>query len=539
MAEERVQRRLAAILAADVVGYSRLIEADEEGTRARLRDLHAELINPRIAADGGRIVKTMGDGILVEFPSAVDAVRNALEIQRAIRHHSADVTKETRIEFRVGINVGDVIVEGDDIHGDGVNVAARLEGLCGPGEVYISGTVYDQVAGRLTASYEDLGEQTVKNITKPVRVYRARVELNEDLPPEPQAGAAPLPLPDKPSIAVLPFDNLSGDEDQEYFADGLTEELITALSKSEDLFVIARNSSFAFRGGNVDIQAVGKQLGARYVLEGSIRRAGNRLRITAQLIEASTRQHIWADRFDGFLEDVFSLQDDITLKIVGQLLPKVERAEIDRASRKATHVVAYDLFLRALRHFHAFSADDIKSALEFLETALRSNPDDARALALSGVCRARMVINRWDVANERQNIELGLNNASRAPLISPDDSSVLWMSGFAIGRLSGDYRRGLEFLERAKVLNPNSYYAFGFAGLLKTLLGEAGAAIDDLEFAVRLNPIDPRSFTFHTSLANAYNQNRRYEDAMSNAAKAIQQNSRYEQAHREYGECSP
>ncbi len=283
MAEARVQRRLAAIMAADVVGYSRLMEADEEGTRIRLRALHLELIDPRIAADRGRIVKIIGDGVLVEFPSAVDAVRNALAIQGELQRRNAYVPEDNRIELRVGINVGDVIIEGDDIHGDGVNIAARLEGLCEPGEVYISGTVYDQAVGKLAAYFEDLGEQTVKNIARPVRVYRASDAAKADTGPELQTTDTSPGLPDKPSIAVLPFDNLSDDPQQEYFSDGMAEDLITDISKISGVSVTARNSSFAFKGQTVDVKEIAKQLGVKHIVEGSVRKMGDRLRINAQL----------------------------------------------------------------------------------------------------------------------------------------------------------------------------------------------------------------------------------------------------------------
>jgi adenylate cyclase len=283
MAEARVQRRLAAILAADVVGYSRLMEADEERTRARLGVLYYELIDPLIAADGGRIVKTMGDGVLVEFPSVVDAVRNAISIQAVMRRRNADIAAEMRIVFRVGVNVGDVIIEGDDIHGDGVNIAARLEGLCNPGEVYISGEVHDQVAGKLAASFESLGEQTVKNIAKPVRVYRASDETKMDASPEPQSTGTSPELPDRPSVVVLPFDNLSDDPQQEYFSDGMAEDLITDISKISGVSVTARNSSFAFKGQSIDVMEIAKKLRVKYVVEGSVRKMGDRLRINPYL----------------------------------------------------------------------------------------------------------------------------------------------------------------------------------------------------------------------------------------------------------------
>ncbi|NND49201.1 MAG: adenylate/guanylate cyclase domain-containing protein, partial [Rhizobiales bacterium] len=316
MAEQRVQRRLAAIMAADVVGYSRLIETDEEGMRARLRGLSAELIDPKIAADGGRIVKTMGDGFLAEFASAVDAVRCALDILQAIARRNTDVDEENRIWFRIGINVGDITVEGDDIHGDGVNVAARLEGLSAPGEVYVSGTVYDQAAGKLAASFEALGEKSVKNIARPVRVYRAVLAGEDaarsaDRPPVAQAPAT-LALPDKPSIAVLPFDNMSGDPEQEHFADGVVEALTAALSRIRAFFVIARNSAFAYKGRALNVREIGRELGVAYVLEGSVQRAGERVRITVQLIETEGGAHLWAEKYDGALDDIFDLQDRIT-----------------------------------------------------------------------------------------------------------------------------------------------------------------------------------------------------------------------------------
>ena len=287
-----------------------LMEADEERTRARLGVLHFELIDPRIDADGGRIVKTMGDGILVEFPSAIDAVRSALAIQEDMRRRNANVPEDARLDYRVGINVGDVIIEGDDIHGDGVNVAARLEGLCDPGGVYISGTVYDQAAGKLEASFEDLGEQTVKNIAKPVRVYRARAEIKTVTISDLRHANEP-PVSDKPSIAVLPFENLSDDPQQEYFSDGMAEDLITDISQISGLAVTARNSSFAFKGQTIDVKQIAKQLGVQHIVEGSVRKMGDRLRINAQLIDGADGRHIWAERYDGNMSEIFDFQDDI------------------------------------------------------------------------------------------------------------------------------------------------------------------------------------------------------------------------------------
>src|SRR5712671_6026387 len=364
-------RRLAAILAADVVGYSRLMGADEEGTLERLKALRRELVDPKIAEHHGRIVKTTGDGLLVEFASVVDAVRCAVAVQQAMPERDTGVAADSRIELRIGINLGDVIVEGDDLYGDGVNIAARIEALADAGGVFVSDTAHDHVRDRLPFLFEDLGEQQVKNIARPVRVYRVRAALTHPdahAPGSPLSriagegaerqrreageGSSPLLLPDKPSIAVLPFANMSGDAEQEYFADGMVEEIITALSRIRWLFVIARNSSFTYKGRAIDVKQVGRELGVRYVLEGSVRKAGSRIRITAQLIEAMTGAHLWADHFDGSLEDVFELQDQVAISVAGVIEPTLRAAEIRRSSeRPMPDLTAYDFYLRALAVF--------------------------------------------------------------------------------------------------------------------------------------------------------------------------------------------
>ena len=351
----RVERRLAAILAADVAGYSRLIEADEEGTLGRLKALRSELIDPKIALHRGRIVKTTGDGLLVEFASVVDALRCAAEMQAAMAESNAAIPADRRIDFRIGINMGDIVVEDGDIFGDGVNVAARLEGLAGPGGICISARVQEDAAGRLDLAFEDMGEQTLKNIARPVRAYRLRAAYTHlaanaaGSPLSRNAGegaerqrreagegsSPPLPLPDKPSIAVLPFQNMSGDPEQEYFADGMVEEIITALSRIRWLFVIARNSSFTYKGQAVDVKQVGRELGVRYVLEGSVRKASGRVRITSQLIDALTGAHLWADRFDGSLEDIFELQDRVAISVAGVIEPTLQAAEMLRSAQRA------------------------------------------------------------------------------------------------------------------------------------------------------------------------------------------------------------
>ena len=347
-AESRTARRLAAILAADVVGYSRLMGIDEEGTLAALKTHRREIIDPLITQHQGRIVKTTGDGLLIEFGSIVDAVRFAVVMQQGIESSNAHVDESRRIRFRIGINVGDVIVEGDDIFGDGVNVAARLEALADPGRICVSATVREHVAEKLPIGFADLGEHVVKNIARPVHVYRIETRLEPKNVSSGDPAPTQLVLPDKPSIAVLPFQNMSGDPEQDYFADGIVEDIITALSRMRWLFVIARNSSFTYKGRAVDVTQVGRDLGVRYVLEGSVRKAGNRVRITGQLIDTATGAHLWADRFDGGLDDIFDLQDQVTSSVVA-IAPRLEQAEIERAKHKPTESLdAYDYFLRGM-----------------------------------------------------------------------------------------------------------------------------------------------------------------------------------------------
>ena len=350
-----MERRLAAVLMADVVGYSRLMEEDEAGTLAALKERRVTVLGPTVRSHGGRIVKVMGDGVLVEFASATSAVAGALELQRRMAEANEPQPAGRRILLRIGINLGDVIGEGADIYGEGVNIAARLEALAEPGGTCISAKVYEEVRGKVGCAFEDMGEQTFKNISRPVRTYR----LRPDSAMEDSAAARPGPtLPEKPSIAVLPFQNMSGDSEQEYFADGMVEDITTALSRLRWLFVIARNSSFTYKGRAVDVKQVGRELGVRYVLEGSVRKAGDRVRITGQLIDASTGAHLWADRFDGELANIFDLQDQVTASVVGAIAPKLEQAEIERAKRKPTESLdAYDYYLRGMAAFHRFDQD--------------------------------------------------------------------------------------------------------------------------------------------------------------------------------------
>jgi adenylate cyclase len=379
MAEARAERRLAAILAADVAGYSRMMGADEEGTLAALKACRRELIDPKIAEHRGRIVKTTGDGALVEFASAVDAVRCATEIQRAMAERNAAISEDRRIEFRIGINVGDIIIDEGDIYGDGVNVAARVETLASPGAICISDNAYQQIKGKLTLEVSDVGEQQLKNIAQPVRVYSVRL-----------AGAATRPtlsLPDRPSIAVLPFQNMSGDPEQDYFADGMVEDITTGLSRINWLFVIARNSTFAYKGKSIDVKQIGRELGVRYVLEGSVRKAADRVRITGQLIDTATGAHVWAERYDRKFDDIFALQDDITLSVVGAIEPSLRLAEIERVKRKRSDSLdAYDLVLQAQPDVYTRVPEHVTKALLLLERALTFDPNYALAHAYAAEC---------------------------------------------------------------------------------------------------------------------------------------------------------
>jgi len=409
-------RRLAAIAVADVVGYSRLMEADETGTLAALKDRQKAILEPTVRAHGGRIVKVMGDGVLIEFASAVNAVKAALELQDKFAEANEALPDNRRIVLRIGINLGDVIGEGTDIYGDGVNIAARLEGLAEPGGVCVSDKLHAELRGKIDAFFEDAGEQQLKNIASPVRVYRHRVSVQ-------RVSALTLALPDKPSIAVLPFQNMSGDPEQEYFADGMVEEIIIALSRMRWLFVIARNSSFTYKGRNVDVKQVGRELGVRYILEGSVRKAANRVRITGQLIDTSTGSHLWADRFDGGLEDIFDLQDQVTASVVGAIAPKLEQAEIERSRRKPTeNLDAYDYYLRGLAAWHQWSKDANTEALSSFYRAINLDPSPGlgyRPIPVVGQVSAKDLFHRRNVARGCQ----PKHRSATAPLVIRIDTS--------------------------------------------------------------------------------------------------------------------
>jgi TolB-like protein/class 3 adenylate cyclase len=515
---EQVNRRMAAILAADVAGYSRLMGADEEGTLARLKAHRRELVDSKIAEHHGRIVKTTGDGMLVEFSSVVEAVRCAVGIQRAMVKRNAGVLADHRIEFRVGINLGDIIIDGDDIYGDGVNVAARLEGLAEPNGICVSRVVRDQVRDRLDLAFEDMGEQQVKNIARPVRVFRVTAPALGQ--PTPSAKPS-LALPDKPSIAVLPFQNMSGDPEQEYFADGIVEEIITAISRVRWLFVIARNSSFTYKNRAVDVRQVGRELGVRYVLEGSVRKAANHVRITGQLVDAATGSHLWADRFDGTLDDIFELQDQVTTSVVGAIAPKLEQAEIERARRKPTESLdAYDYYLRGMASFHKTTREANDAALRLFYRAIELDPDFASAHGMASWCYAWRKMNGWET-DRVQAIAETARLARRAAALGTDDAVALCAGGFALGYNTGDLDDGSAMTDRALVLNPNLATAWLLSGYLKALLGEHEMAIENLARAMRLSPLDPEVFVAHLGLAAAHLFVGRYDEASSWAEKAL------------------
>jgi len=444
---ERVERRLAAILAADVVGYSRLIGFDEEGTLAALKAIRGEVVDPRIAEHKGRIVKTTGDGLLVEFASVVDAVRCAVKVQREMAERNANPLSDRRIDFRIGIHQGDVVVEDGDIFGDGVNIAARLEALAKPGGICTSARVQEDASGKLELAFVDLGEQQLKNIARPVRVYTIR--LDTESAKASSSEEQTLPLPYKPSIAVLPFANLSGDPEQEYFADGMVEEIITALSRIRWLFVIARNSSFTYKGRPIDVKEVGRDLGVRYVLEGSVRKAAGRVRITAQLVEAKSGAHLWADRFDGSVEDVFDLQDLVATSVAGVIEPALQAAEIARSvSRPTQDLTAYDIYLRAVATFFPIGKEQVCHALVLLEQAIAIDGHYGPALCWAAICCWQMVTDGWSdepQAARRRAITL----ARQALEAASDDPGVLANSTFVLAWLSFDgalenERRGLH-----------------------------------------------------------------------------------------------
>ena len=528
-------RRLAAILAADVAGYSRLIGANEEGTLNLLRSIRAEVIDPKITEHRGRIVKTTGDGLLIEFASVVDALRCASEWQAGVAQRNAGASDD-RMEFRIGINVGDVAVENDDIFGDGVNVAARLEALAEPGGICVSARVQEDATGRLDLTFDDLGALSLKNIARPVRVYRVRLESPDSTPKAtPNVGAPVLVLPDKPSIAVLPFQNMSGDPDQEYFVDGMVEEIITALSRIRWLFVIARNSSFTYKGQAVDVKRVGRELGVRYVLEGSVRKAGNRVRITAQLIDAETGAHLWADRFDGSLEDVFELQDKVASNVAGVIEPALHAAETARsANRTTTDLTAYDAYLRASALVWS-SASQSPRALALLEEAIGRDPDYGLALAWAGVCCVRLCLD-GSSADSHADRRKGIDYARRALRVAGDDPAIIANAALPLAYFGEDIETMIALIDRALKLNPSYARGWYLSGLIRFFAGDSETAIQHAEAALQLSPRGRIGLVYNV-IGGALMCARRFNEAIPKLLLAIQDEPKHPSPHRYLAAC--
>jgi adenylate cyclase len=528
LSSEHVERRLAAILAADVAGSCRLIGIDEEGALAQLKALRKTLVDPKITDHRGRIVKNTGDGALVEFGSVVDAVRCAVEIQRGMAERNIDVPLVKRIEFRIGIHVGDIIIEDHDIFGDGVNIAVRLEGIAQPGGISISDDAHRQIRGKVDVTFEDTGSQSLKNIAEPMRVWRVpngRIVLA--VPSRlPVDDAEPLVLPDKPSIAVLPFQNMSGDPDQDYFADGMVDEITTALSRFKSLFVIARHSSFTYKGRAVDIKQVGRELGVRYVLEGSVRKATGKVRIIGQLIDAATGMHLWADRFEGDLGDIFALQDRMTESVVSAIAPKMFQTEIDLAARRPNNLSAYDLCLRAFPHLYSWTRGGSAEALRLVSRALEMNPRYGLAARLAGGCHLLNVGQGW-AADPNSEIAEGLRLLRLALSIDGNDTDALSMLGRANASLSGDFDTAREMVDRAVALNPNAALAWEQRGWTYQIAGQPEEAIRSFEPSIRLSPFDPGLFSTLAGMGTAFIGLGRFDEAVAAAKKALQMNQTY------------
>ena len=519
MTEHRVQRRLAAILAADVVGYSALMERAEEATYAEFERLKCEVIEPGLSRHNGRLIKTTGDGALAEFASPSAAARCAVEIQESI------ASGRSSLKLRIGVNLGEVIVGADgDLFGDGINIAVRLEGVADPGGILISEKVYSEVEGKLDAGFEDRGEQQLKNIAKPVRAYAVRAQAHGALTEK--MSAAP-PLPDKPSIAVLAFQNMSGDPEQEYFADGMVEEIITALSRFKSLFVIARNSSFTFKGRAVDIKEVGRRLGVRYVLEGAVRKASGKVRITGQLIDAITGAHIWADRFERDLTDVFALQDEVTAAVVSAIQPKLFQTEIAMAARRRPeNPTAYDFYLRAMPHFYLTTRESLTEAIRLAHRALELDPRFGLVAALAAVLHTNNVVLGYadDPQFDRQE---AIRLMRLAFSLDDGDPDTLAWAALTSTFMVGDRESEIEMADRAVALNPNSYVAWICRGWVHRNAGLPEEAIRSFERAIRASPVDPLLYRLFTGMGMALIELRRFEEAIVAGKKALRQNSSF------------
>lgn len=506
MAEPRLPRRLAAILAADVVGYARLMGQDEAGTLAALKSRRQQIIDPVLATHAGQLFKVMGDGILVEFGSAIDAVQCGVDLQAAFSSANEKLPSERHMVLRIGINLGDIIVEGDDIYGDGVNIAARLEQIADAGSILVSDDIQRHTIGKVGGNFVDLGERFLKNVEKPVRIWRWQDNARNNVPTVDKPGKperAVLSLPEKPSVAVLPFDNMTHDPEQDYFADGVVEALTAALSRIKSFFVIARNSAFTYKGRPTNVRDIGRELGVGYLLEGSVQRAGGRIRITVQLIDTSSGNHIWAEKYDGSLDDIFDLQDRITEQVAGTLQPSIRLAEIERVGRKRPQDFgAYDFTMRAFKHVWVLEKEETAKGLDLLNKALELDPSYPLALALAAWCHAQGSVYNWAADIEASKREaLGL--AERAADLSADDPLILTVLG-TVHTFVRNYGAARVLLQRAVALDPNAAWAWSRLGWLAVYADRPKEAHENFEKALRLSPLDPMNFNNYVGMASAF-----------------------------------
>jgi adenylate cyclase len=531
VAQERVQRRLSAILAADVVGYSRLMGADEEGTLLRLKALRRDVLDPKVADYRGRVVKLMGDGALVEFASAVDAVRCAVEMQQAAAAAQDATPEDRRIMLRIGVNLGDIIVEGDDIYGDGVNIAARLEALAEPGEIYVSGAVFDQIKNKFDAGFMDIGTRLVKNIAEPVRVYRLDLRAGSGETSGATAFAAEADaIFRRPAVAVLPFANLGADPEQQYFADGLTEDIITALTLWRSFPVIASNSSFTYKGRAVKVQQVAEELGARYVVEGTVRKGGNRMRVTAQLIDSKTGHHLWAERYDRELRELFAVQDELTEAIVSIVAPEIEHAEQRRAvAIRPSSLDAWEYVQRGAAWLNEFSKDSTLRAREMFERAVDLEPNYSQGH--SGLAWTYMRDIAIGVSKDRNaSLSKLLESAGRA--VASDSADSLAHTAMSLGYIwANQLALATEEAEMAVRLNPTDARALVCLGHAQAMCGNVAEGIRNTERGLQLNPRDPRNHIYVNHVALAYLIAGQYDSAVVWAMKAISRNARIAEYH--------
>jgi adenylate cyclase len=518
MPQERVQRRLMAVLAADVAGYSRLMSTDEEGTLARLKSHRHDLFDPKIEENRGRLVKTTGDGLLAEFGSVVDALRCAAEVQHAMVERNAKLPLDEQIQFRIGINVGDVVIDGNDIFGDGVNVAARLEGLADPGGICVSARVQEDVQGKLDIAFEEMGDQQLKNISRPVKAFRVA-------PAKSTRASVSLASSKKPSIAVLPFQNMSGDPEQEYFTDGMVDEIITGLSRIKWLSVVSRNSSYIYKNKPAAVKDVAEKLGVRYLLEGGVRKAGNRVRITAQLIDAEIDTHLWAEQYDRLLEDVFALQDEITMCVVGAIEPSVRKAEIDRIRRqRPDSLTAYDLLLRSQQFVFAGMPAEAAKAIPLLQDALKVEPDYSTAHAyLSWCLHARF--GRGGLHEEDR--LAAVSHARAAVALGNDDATALAIAALVLAYDGHEIGTALKVFDRALELSNCNVFALCWNAAILAWIGKTDLAVERAQLALRLGPFDSLIWRAHHALSIAYFHSQRYGDAAHAARSVIDANPVY------------